>query len=33
LGGDAAAALSAVEALEATSREHELALFRLWAAN
>ena len=31
LRGDAAAALSAAEALEALSREHGLALFRLWA--
>ena len=31
LRGDAAATLSAAEALEALSREHGLALFRLWA--
>ena len=31
LRGDAAAALSAAEALEALSREHGMALFRLWA--
>jgi predicted ATPase len=31
LRGDAAAAFSAAEALEALSREHGLALFRLWA--
>ena len=31
LRGDAAAALSAAEGLEALSREHGLALFRLWA--
>ena len=31
LRGDAAAALSAAKALEALSREHGLALFRLWA--
>ena len=31
LRGDAAAALSAAEALEALSRQHGLALFRLWA--
>jgi class 3 adenylate cyclase len=31
LRGDAGAALSAAESLEALSREHGLALFRLWA--